>query len=659
MKNINLFVTLQCYNVDDYQPTKMYMKKMTTFAAIGLLVLASCSKSTDLYQPPVEPEIPTPVTPAEPEITQEDINANVQKVFGVTFDPNHDWNSTISGEVKIIANSTIKKVQVLVYVSKIDEDGETVTSMNIMNEAELNGATTITLNYEAPKDNLGIYVAFIDGNKKIFKKVEGNTANIADAPKTRGEDWDLTKELNLTLPSGEYKIAGSVESYASQRGWNKGEQLYYMNSYEDQAMTAVGYSDEFTAMFRAMVFTYFVNKANNLPLVKASDYYNEKAYPFTTGHQPIIISPVYKSDKATTYGNEVWNSDLYYYYFKEEDLANASDQVAFLKSLPKYKALAFKDYFGETEDDKIRKSSSYALLYYGDGTPTVGTPGDYNFPKGYKIGFMVRAKTEFAEPVNSPNAKPRKQGELYGDGRLNNDINSYSECNFKTSALGTDGPRLAYLALNGRKYMCWESGTDRDFNDVIIEIECGLEVPEIPIEQEYNTYTYCFEDTKRGDYDLNDVVIKAKRLSETEVEYSIVACGAYDELYIKGIGIDTKEVHGLFGVTDTKTFINTESGGTTRTADPVKKTVGAEFKLADPTTAPYIYDATTGQEVRMSKIGEDPHGIMIPNDFKYPLEKVCIKNAYLEFNNWGQNSVTSTDWYTKPVSGKVYGLGEE
>ena len=122
---------------------------MTTFAAIGLLVLASCSKSTDLYQP--EPEVPTPVTPTEPEITQEDINANVQKVFGVTFDPNHDWNSTVSGEVKIIANSTIKKVQVLVYVSKIDEEGETVTSMNIMNEAELNGATTITLNYEAPK----------------------------------------------------------------------------------------------------------------------------------------------------------------------------------------------------------------------------------------------------------------------------------------------------------------------------------------------------------------------------------------------------------------------------------------------------------------------------------------------------------------------------
>ena len=211
--------------------------------------------------------------------------------------------------------------------------------------------------------------------------------------------------------------------------------------------------------------------------------------------------------------------------------------------------------------------------------------------------------------------------------------------------------------------MCWESGTDSDFNDVIIEIECGLEVPEIPIEDEYMTYTYCFEDTKVGDYDLNDVVIKAKRLSETRVEYSIVACGAHDEVFVKNINAgkiqDDAEVHSLFGVSDTKTFINTENRGTPYSAVTVTKDVGKEFKLADPSTAPYIYDATKGQEVKMSKIGEDPHGIMIPGDFKYPLEKVCIKNAYLEFNNWGQNSVTSTKWYTKPVPGKVYGLGEE
>jgi hypothetical protein len=630
------------------------MKRVFVMAATGLLLLASCSKPTDLYQPtPVEPVTPTPTE--EPSVSTDDINANVQKVFGVKFDPNQDWSTTVNGQVKIIANSTIKKVQVLVYVSEINEEGETVTSMRIMNEADLNGETTITLNYDAPKDNLGIYVAFIDGNKKIFKKVEGNTVNIADAAKTRGEDWELPETLDLTLPTGDFKIAGSVESYASQRGWNSDEQLYYMNSYENQAMKATGYTEEYTQLFRAMIFSYFKNgrQYNNLPLVKASDYYNDKAYPFTTGKQPIIISPVYKSDKAELYGNEVWNSDLYYYYFKESDLENASDQVAFLKNLPKYKALAFKDYFGETEDDKIRKDYSYALLYYGDGKPNVDTKGTYKFPEGYKIGFMVRAKTEYKES----DGKARKQGELYGDGRLNNDINNYSQCNFKSSKLGTDGPRLAYLSLNGRKYMCWESGTDSDFNDVIIEIECGLEIPEIPIEPEYNSYTYCFEDTELGDYDLNDVVIKAVRKSQTQVEYSIVACGAYDEIFVMNINAgkikDNAEVHSLFGVSETKTFINTEKGGTTYQVT-VTKNVNSDFSMADPSSAPYIKDGTTGHVTKMSKIGEDPHGIMIPNDFKYPLEKVCIKDAYKEFNNWGQNAVTSTDWYTKPVSGKVY-----
>ena len=252
-------------------------------------------------------------------------------------------------------------------------------------------------------------------------------------------------------------------------------------------MKAPGYSKEFTDLFRALVFSYFKNgrSYNNIPLVKGSGYYNDKAYPFTTGDQPIIVSPVYKCDQAKKWGNEIWNSDLYYYYFNDADIAGMTkEEVAFLESLPKYKALAFKDYFGETEDDKIRKDVSYALLYFED--TAVGTIGTYKFPKGMKIGFMVRAKTDFIE-----NGKARKQGELYGDGRLNNMINKYSECNFKSSGLGEDGPRLAYLSFNDRKYMCWESGTDCDFNDVILEVEGGIDIPEIPIDPEYNKYTYC------------------------------------------------------------------------------------------------------------------------------------------------------------------------
>ena len=56
----------------------------------------------------------------------------------------------------------------------------------------------------------------------------------------------------------------------------------------------------------------------------------------------------------------------------------------------------------------------------------------------------------------------------------------------------------------------------------------------------------------------------------------------------------------------------------------------------------------------MSQKGEDPHAIMIPSDFTYHKEKVCAKNVYLQFNSWGENPVSSTDWYLSPVDRKVF-----
>ena len=73
-----------------------------------------------------------------------------------------------------------------------------------------------------------------------------------------------------------------------------------------------------------------------------------------------------------------------------------------------------------------------------------------------------------------------------------------------------------------------------------------------------------------------------------------------------------------------------------------------KFSFLDETTQPYVYDVTSGKTIRLSKKGEDPHGIMIPYDFKYPKEKVCVKDAYSRFNNWGENRVTATDWYKYP-----------
>lgn len=636
------------------------MKRLTIMAASGLLLLASCSKSTDLYEGPAPVDPPTPVTPTE--TTSDDINANVQKVFGVTFDPNQDWSSTITGEVTINANSSIKRVQVMAYVSSTNEDGDVVTSLDVLNETQLNGATSVKLNYDAPKNNDGIYVSFISDKNYFLRKVEGNSVSLDTKANTRA----LSQTYNLpAVPEGGFKfsdVGTSIESYASQKGWLPGEKLYALKDYSSQKMQVNDYTQEEKEHFRAMVFSYFKNDKtiNNLPLVKNSGIYNENGYPITTGEGPIIVSPAYKADGCLKpngpFGYEVYNSDLYYYYFKQSDLNSATDKVKFLEQLPKYKVIEFKDCYIEKEDDVIEKKGAFALIYWGDGTPNENTTGSYTFPAGYKIGFMIKAKTTAENGV--------KQGEIYIDGRLNQIHYHYGDTGEKqnTSNLGkkfknTDAPRGAWLNLNGRQLLCIESGTDTDFNDIIIDIEGSVDNIGFFPETEHKVYTYCFEDTELGDYDLNDVVIKVERVNETTVKYSIVACGGYDELYVRNINTgvikDNAEIHGLFGK-DVQTFINTEAGGESLPAITVTKTVDKSFSLLNAANEPYIYDGKTGKEIHLSKKGEDPHGIMIPSDFKYPLEKVCIKDAYKEFNSWGQNAVTYTGWYLKPVNDKVY-----
>jgi hypothetical protein len=217
-------------------------------------------------------------------------------------------------------------------------------------------------------------------------------------------------------------------------------------------------------------------------------------------------------------------------------------------------------------------------------------------------------------------------------------------------------PRAAVFGANQRAYMMFEEGCDVNFVDMIVEINGGVDLVDAAREVKTNVYTFCFEDRNLGDYDMNDVVIKAERLNISQVKYTVAACGAHDELYLRNINGQTlnssTEIHKLFGVDDTKTFINTQS----KNYEPVSEvvTVESSFSFTDFSKQVYIYNKTQNYDVKMSQKGEDPHGIMIPCDFKYPTELTCIKDAYTTFNSWGGNPVTSTDWYLNPVSGKVF-----
>lgn len=634
------------------------MKKGLFIFTIGALVLTGCSSNDGFEQAP---------NPGDQ--TKDEVADNVKTVFGVTFDPNQDWCTTTSGTVTISgipAGAT--SVQLFALISKEvkndDNETEAETSLLKLNEAT-NVGSSVNLVYDAPKDHQAIYAAADVNGYRMMRLVKNGVADFSGTKSAaaRRRAAAAPDYASMTLFED-----STFESFASQRGWLPGQKLYGMSgdAYEAWKQPAEDYSAEYKQLFRDLIFSYFKNgrNYNNLPLVMESKLVNDKVYPVTTGDQPIVISPVYKRDGAKQWGNEVFNSDLYYYYFKEEALTEyitnnpgkepKEAEVDFLNSLPKYKAIPFNQHFGSDEDDKIEKRASYTLIYWGDGEPDYTTPGQA-FPAGYKIGFMVRAKTQYKEPGNG---QIRKQGELYGDGRLNNDINSYDKCNFKSSNLGTDGPRACWLNVEDRLFLTFESGTDRDFNDIILEVEGGVDPISFIPEFERDFYTFCFEDRELGDYDMNDVVIRATRINQTTVEYSIVACGAYDQLQVKNVNgatiKDDAEIHALFGVS-TNTFINTVKGATS--LDPVtdQVTVSKDFSFLNAATQPYIHNVTMSKDIKLSQKGEDPHGIMIPYAFRWPKEKTCIKDAYLRFNEWGQNSrINSTDWYKYPVEENVY-----
>ncbi len=283
---------------------------------------------------------------------------------------------------------------------------------------------------------------------------------------------------------------------------------------------------------------------------------------------------------------------------------------------------------------------------------------DYAIPAGYKIGFMLRKR---GGDAHTESYTIKNIGEVYADGRLNTLINQYPD--FRSAANGyfghmnIDDPRMAIFSANNKTYMTFEDGTDCNFADMIIEISNGINNIDETQEIFRGVYTFCFEDRQDGDYDMNDVVIKAQRIDLTHVKYSLEACGANDELYLRGINgsvlNDFVEIHKLFNV-NLSTFVNTTNSVR---KDPISETieVSSDFSFTDLPNQIYIYNATTGKDIKLSNAGEDPHGLLIPYDYQYPLERECIKDANPEFIDWGKNPISSnSSWYKNNVEGKVY-----
>jgi hypothetical protein len=114
----------------------------------------------------------------------------------------------------------------------------------------------------------------------------------------------------------------------------------------------------------------------------------------------------------------------------------------------------------------------------------------------------------------------------------------------------------------------------------------------------------------------------------------------------------------LFGKDTHNIFINTENKVPETPFVVEAVPVPENFSFLNEDFQPFIYDKTRGYEVHLAVAGQDPHAIMVPYDFRYPLERICVKNAYSKFNSWGQGAVLTDDengfkWYLTFDENKV------
>ena len=291
-------------------------------------------------------------------------------------------------------------------------------------------------------------------------------------------------------------------------------------------------------------------------------------------------------------------------------------------------------------------------------------------PEGYRIGFMIRKNG--GDGV-ADKTYTDKQGCLYGYGELNTEINTYGQFKTAVSKYGMElnSPRMATFTANNKVYLCFEEGADTQYSDVIVEIgsegDTGVymfdDVPEV----NNLPYTMCFEDRPyEADYDMNDVVLRCIRMQKDKVQLSLIATGASDKVQINGIpgeliggtDLNGKEVHELFGMGDAEgddRYINTKAN------DQYKVTgIAGTYKVPETMTIPqflskiYITNMTKGGDIRIPKKGEAPYALIIPGDFNYPNEGVCINNAYEKFRNWANNASQYNEWIYWAEEEKTY-----
>lgn len=484
---------------------KRYLLTITVLALIG------CVNKPDFSE--FNPNLPS----------KEEIRKNNESIFG-TIDPKQDWNMFSSGSITILADApldNIVKIQVLTESPFFNDNAM------VLNEAKANYGDEVTLTYDAPYDLTRLIAACVDANGHYYikgfdlgtQKVSFTSSTASTRAMTRGAYGfpNISKltsaDSYVSYNAGRTQAANSgVTDYSAWKGkgweserlWGKTDGIY---------KAAEPITAEEVAELKD-IFSVSLQRAANGSRVKDNMKYinNSKAVQFFDNHlisdgkSPIIVTPV------NLISTEAYMCDLYYYYYKDEDIPSGMSKTEYIKSLPKFKAADLKterDAFKANtniertkNDPNFLKIHDYLLPFYGDpaaympNNMSVKEQGYETDGKLYRISYIAEdGRTLYMTPTSDTN---KNLVELYSDDDENiaNQLwqvfkNSEGKCMFYN--VGTK-VFLKYVPNSTSAPLLTRSDTDFDnFWFILCDKNnnptTGME--DVHIIKEYNKKKYC------------------------------------------------------------------------------------------------------------------------------------------------------------------------
>ena len=669
---------------------KKVFRYFTMMLAIGGATLTSCLDKEEIVNN-----------------QKEQYQDNWVKVFG-NIDPDHDWS--VAKQV----NATFNLAGVVSgeHTARIYTEQPGHKRCKLLAELTLNGTGNVSFNIEKVSEEVFIRVTDADGKTAFdgYFTIEGNQLT-ADSRTIASRGLARDASYGTSLGSAQTKSLGTV--YRS--GTNEYNEFYNTGSYTGKQAVSLGDIKYFTEVQTPERVIYnFVDSI--YPIVKRDggvfEEQTDNRYKMDQGVEYVTSEP---GEVALTlvYGATALYNSFGYYYWKGNN-ATSAPKIILINDARPHKLLKItnskdtqwastdtighsmtidQDYLGNNNIPNYIWGTKYRLVYYGDDYSQQGT---YTFPEDVHIGFFILTSywnkssnggMAFGKPEDDASPLTGKSNYLqtlmYSIPDHNKAILEYQ--NYRTSiekdqngsnSVVTERGEVSAVTYQyqGRKYLGFEDGVDKDMNDLIFLVEANIEVEgadnafvdrdeDYVPEVETNSWIIACEDLGSvGDYDFNDAVFSVSHVGgSTTLKVTPLAAGGtfpievlYNGNNIDGEGADFHELINSDATVTNDLYkpINAYSRGTAGKPITIEG-VPADYDInkhgftvkvtKNPNEGPITITAPEDKKVKA------PQMLVLPGNWVWPIENKNIHSGYPQFDNWTNDQNANKEWYKNPV----------